>query len=81
MLKFKVTPKTTRALIEAGYVVNIECSNVRMFQDKEFAAVGANLVPEGSWPKAPKDHIIIGLKELPSDECMFATLKVIIELN
>ncbi|KAI9771326.1 MAG: Saccharopine dehydrogenase [Geoglossum simile] len=33
--------------------------------DEEFEAVGATLVPEGSWVDAPKDHIIIGLKELP----------------
>jgi saccharopine dehydrogenase (NAD+, L-lysine forming) len=40
-----------------------------MFGDEEFATAGASLVPEGSWPQAPKDHIIIGLKELPNDDC------------
>ena len=33
-------------------------------QDKEFEDAGARLVDEGSWPNVPKDHIIIGLKEL-----------------
>jgi saccharopine dehydrogenase (NAD+, L-lysine forming) len=40
-----------------------------MFSDEEFAAAGATLVPEGSWPQAPKDHVIVGLKELPKDNC------------
>lgn len=29
--------------------------------------MGATLVPEGSWPSAPSDHIIVGLKELPEE--------------
>jgi saccharopine dehydrogenase (NAD+, L-lysine-forming) len=65
-----VTPTTTKALIEAGYTVNVERSPERIFEDSEFEAVGANLVPEGSWPSAPKDHLIIGLKELPEEDCM-----------
>ncbi|KAL8284784.1 hypothetical protein RB601_006716 [Gaeumannomyces tritici] len=59
-----LTPTTTKALIEAGYTVNVERSPVRIFDDAEFEAVGATLVPEGSWEQVPKDHIIIGLKEL-----------------
>lgn len=47
--------------------MNVEQSPVRIFEDSEFEAVGANLVPEGSWVDAPSDHIVIGLKELPED--------------
>lgn len=65
-----VTPTTTKALIEAGYKVHVERSPERIFDDSEFEAVGATLVPEGSWVDAPADHIIIGLKELPEDNCM-----------
>lgn len=68
-LPFPVTPTTTKALLEAGFKVNVERSPERIFEDDEFAAVGATLVPEGSWPSAPKDHIIIGLKELPEETC------------
>lgn len=65
-----MTPTTTKALIEAGYVVNIERSAERIFEDEEFEAVGATLVPEGSWTTAAKDNIIMGLKELPpTDHC------------
>lgn len=60
-----LTPTTAKALIEAGYTVNVERSPQRIFKDEEFSAIGATLVPEDSWPEAPADHIIIGLKELP----------------
>ncbi|GAB7339402.1 hypothetical protein MBLNU457_6038t3 [Dothideomycetes sp. NU457] len=62
-----LTPSTTKALLDAGYKVNVERSTLRIFDDEEFSKVGANLVPEGSWPDAPKDHLIIGLKELPEE--------------
>ncbi|KAI1609074.1 saccharopine dehydrogenase [Exophiala viscosa] len=63
-----LTPTTTKALIDAGYKVNVERSPVRIFEDSEFEEVGATLVPEGSWVDAPTDHVIIGLKELPEDK-------------
>ncbi|KAM7202406.1 hypothetical protein V8F33_002814 [Rhypophila sp. PSN 637] len=59
-----LTPTTAKKLIEAGYVVNVERSPERIFDDAEFEAIGATLVPEGSWVDAPKEHIIVGLKEL-----------------
>ena len=65
-----MTPTTVRALIEAGYIIHVERSATRVFSDEEMAAAGALLVPEGSWPEVPKDHIIVGLKELPEDDCM-----------
>lgn len=63
-----LTPTTTKALLDAGYTVNVERSPVRIFEDSEFEAVGAKLVPEGSWTQVPSDHIIIGLKELPEKD-------------
>jgi saccharopine dehydrogenase (NAD+, L-lysine-forming) len=62
-----LTPTTTAALVAAGYTVNVERSSERIFEDSEFANVGAHLVPEASWPSTPADHIIVGLKELPED--------------
>lgn len=66
---YPVTPTTTKELIEAGYIVNVERSSGRIFKDKEFEDIGASLVEEGSWVNVPKDHIIVGLKELQSDDC------------
>lgn len=64
-----MTPTTTKALIEAGYVINVERSPERIFDDEEFEAAGATLVPTHSWSEAPKDHIIVGLKELLEEDC------------
>ncbi|KAL1311418.1 hypothetical protein AAFC00_001580 [Neodothiora populina] len=62
-----LTPTTAKALIDQGYTVNVERSSLSIFDDAEFEKIGATLVPEGSWPDAPADHIIIGLKELPEE--------------
>ncbi|GAB7355584.1 hypothetical protein MBLNU459_g6052t2 [Dothideomycetes sp. NU459] len=62
-----LTPTTTKQLLDAGYPINVERSTLRIFDDSEFEKVGATLVPEGSWPDAPAEHIIVGLKELPED--------------
>ena len=64
-----LTPTTTKALLDAGYTVNVERSPERIFDDEEFEKVGATLVPENTWREAPQDHIIIGLKELPVEDC------------
>ena len=64
-----LTPTTAKVLIDAGYTVNVERSPERIFDDSEFEKVGATLVPENTWREAPTDHIIIGLKELPVEEC------------
>lgn len=64
-----LTPNTVRKLLEKGFAVNVERSPVRIFEDREFEEVGATLVETGSWPHAPADHFIIGLKELLEEEC------------
>jgi len=64
-----LTPTTTKKLIEAGYRVNVERSPQRIFDDEEFEKAGATLVEENTWRDAPKDTIIVGLKELPVEKC------------
>ncbi|CAG8940887.1 unnamed protein product [Penicillium salamii] len=64
-----LTPTTCKALIDAGYDVTVERSTQRIFDDEEFAKIGAPLVAEGSWVQdAPKDAVILGLKELPEED-------------
>ena len=63
-----ITPTIAKKLVEAGYVVNVERSSLSIFDDSEYEGTGASLVPEGSWVDAPKEHIIIGLKELPEED-------------
>lgn len=60
-----LTPTTAKQLLDAGFTVYVEESKERIFDDKEFADVGATIVPEGSWVDAPKDRIVFGLKEFP----------------
>lgn len=63
-----VTPTIAKQLVEAGYTVNVERSALSIFPDAEYEGTGATLVPAGSWTAAPKEHIIIGLKELPEED-------------
>lgn len=63
-----LTPSTTKQLLDAGFKVYVEESLQSTFASSEYAAVGAEIVPEGSWKEAPRDRIIFGLKELPEDE-------------
>ena len=65
-----VTPSAVRQLVEKGFKINVERSPIRIFDDEDYEKSGASLIAEGSWPVAPQDHIIIGLKELPEESCM-----------
>ncbi|MEM8729919.1 MAG: saccharopine dehydrogenase [Pseudomonadota bacterium] len=62
-----ITPKGARVLIEAGHLVSIEESDRRVLPTSGYADVGCSVRPEGSWPDAPEDAVIFGLKELPDD--------------
>ncbi|PCH33508.1 saccharopine dehydrogenase [Wolfiporia cocos MD-104 SS10] len=64
-----LTPTTSKKLIDAGFDIYVERDEQRIFDDAEYEAVGCTLVENNSWPKAPVEIPIIGLKELPeSDE-------------
>lgn len=52
-------------LIEAGIDVVVEKSEKRIFGDALYAEAGCKMAEAGSWVKAPKNAIILGLKELP----------------
>ncbi|SFR36812.1 saccharopine dehydrogenase [Litoreibacter janthinus] len=62
-----VTPDGVKALIDAGIEVTVEESSTRAIPIDGYVAAGCNIAAEGSWPDAPKDAIIFGLKELPDD--------------
>ncbi|KAJ3545063.1 hypothetical protein NMY22_g2571 [Coprinellus aureogranulatus] len=61
-----LTPTTAKSLIDAGFEIFVEKDEQRIFDDSEFEAVGCKLVENNSWPSAPTDIPIIGLKELPA---------------
>ena len=62
-----ITPDGARDLIRRGFRVSVEDSPRRVIPTADYRAAGAVIVPEGSWPGAPPDAIILGLKELPDD--------------
>lgn len=62
-----LTPDGCAALLKAGLRVSVEDSSVRAIPIDGYRAAGAEIVAENSWPDAPDDAIIFGLKELPED--------------
>jgi len=62
-----LTPDGAASLIGAGFKVTVEESSCRAVPVEAYNAVGCNIAGESSWPGAPKDAIIFGLKELPAD--------------
>ncbi len=62
-----ITPDGVARLIAQGMQVTVEESPRRIIPTADYARAGASIAPEGSWPAAPDDAIIFGLKELPAD--------------
>ncbi|AAV96534.1 saccharopine dehydrogenase [Ruegeria pomeroyi] len=62
-----LTPEGAAALIAAGLRVTVEESSVRAIPLDGYRDAGCQIAPENSWPDAPGDAIIFGLKELPED--------------
>ena len=62
-----LTPEGAATLLAAGLEVTVEESSVCSIPTSEFAAKGVQIAPENSWPSAPPEAIIFGLKELPED--------------
>ena len=63
-----LTPNHAKKLIEAGFQVTIESSSVRCFSDADYIATGAAMKPAGAWVNAPRECIILGIKELPEGD-------------
>ena len=62
-----ITAEGVKALIEAGIRVTVEESSVRSMGLGGYEEAGAEMAHENTWPEAPEDAIIFGLKELPED--------------
>ncbi|MDO5612633.1 MAG: saccharopine dehydrogenase [Paracoccus sp. (in: a-proteobacteria)] len=62
-----ITPDGAARLIAAGHKLTVEESPHRIIPIARYAEAGAVIAPQGSWPTAPDDAIIFGLKELPAD--------------
>jgi saccharopine dehydrogenase (NAD+, L-lysine-forming) len=62
-----LTPQGAAQLIAAGIQVTVEDSADRAIGIDGYRAAGCTIAPQNSWPDAPRDAIIFGLKELPED--------------
>ena len=62
-----LTPEGAAALVAAGIKVSVEESHNRAIPIDSYLRAGCQIVAENSWPFAPQDAIIFGLKELPED--------------
>ncbi len=62
-----ITPEGAKSLLEAGIKVTVEQSTVRAISIDGYRQAGCEIAVQNSWPDAPDDAIIFGLKELPED--------------
>ena len=62
-----VMPAGVARLMQAGFAVTVEDPPDRVVPTADYAATGCAIAPAGSWPDAPSEAIIFGLKELPED--------------
>ncbi|MCF6430667.1 saccharopine dehydrogenase [Leisingera sp. MMG026] len=62
-----LTPDGAKALLSGGIRVTVEESSVRALPLQGYIDAGCDIAPENSWPQAPAEAIIFGLKELPED--------------
>lgn len=62
-----IMPEGVRDLLARGFQVTVEQSPHRIVPIDDYAAAGASIAAQGSWPEAPPEAIIFGLKELPED--------------
>ena len=60
-----ITPLDASKLLSAGIKVTVEDSADRIIPIEEYNKVGCEIAKEHGWPSAPKNTIILGLKELP----------------
>ena len=62
-----ITPDGAAQLVAQGMTVTVEDSATRILPIDGYKAAGCAIASENSWPDAPRDAIIFGLKELPVD--------------
>lgn len=62
-----LTPEGAAALKTWGFELTVERSAHRVIPDNAYEKAGCRMVPAHSWPTAPDDAVILGLKELSDD--------------
>lgn len=62
-----IVPADVRRLVASGLRVTVERSPQRVFEIEDYAEAGAEVAQTGSWPEAPEDAYVLGIKELPDE--------------
>ncbi len=62
-----LVPADAARVLGDGWRVTVEESPTRVFPVDEYRAVGCEVAPAGSWPDAPDDAVVLGIKELPEE--------------
>ena len=62
-----IVPADAGRLVRHGFDVTVEASPQRAFPIEEYAAAGCRIAAAGSWVDAPRDHFVVGIKELPDE--------------
>ncbi len=62
-----ITPQGVKTLMDAGFRVTVERSDHRIIPIEDYQATGCEIADANSWPQAPRDAWVFGLKELPED--------------
>ena len=60
-----LAPAAARELVAAGFTMSVEECGNRVFDIRDYQEAGCRIVPAASWPDAPPDCYVLGLKELP----------------
>jgi saccharopine dehydrogenase (NAD+, L-lysine-forming) len=60
-------PEGAAELLARGHKVSVEDSDTRIIPTEAYRQAGCHIASQGSWPQAPTETIILGLKELPED--------------
>ena len=59
-----LAPAAARELVAAGFTVSVEECKNRVFDIRDYRQAGCRIVPAATWPDAPPDCYVLGLKEL-----------------
>ncbi|MFF4055638.1 saccharopine dehydrogenase [Streptomyces sp. NPDC001668] len=63
-----LVPSDARRLVDSGVALTVEESPQRIFPIEQYEAVGCRVASAGSWAsRAPRDAVVVGLKELPDE--------------
>jgi saccharopine dehydrogenase (NAD+, L-lysine-forming) len=62
-----LVPTDAAQLVDDGWRVTVEEAPTRAFPVEEYRAAGCAVAPSGSWPHAPRDAVVLGIKELPEE--------------